>query len=144
MARSCPVSFKQIDGTIARINAVYITLLIVLFLSTYNQFILYFLALDFLFRLTDYKKFSLIFILSSTTKKLFSLKTHMTDEAAKKLAATFGLIFILLMIVLNNLGLDIALTITAIILLSCSSLEMLFNYCVGCEIYHIFKKITRK
>ncbi len=140
MTRSCPISFKQIDGTIARINAIFITLLVILFMLTYNQFILYFLAIDFLFRLTDYKKFSLISTLSTKTKILLSLETKMTDAAAKKLAAIFGLVFVIVMIVLNSLGLYMALNIVGLILLSCSSLEVLFNYCLGCEIYHLYKK----
>jgi hypothetical protein len=142
MARSCPLSFKQIDGTIARINAVFITLLVVMFLITSNEFILYFLAIDFLLRLSNYKSFSPIFNLSKNVKKLFSLKTNMTDAGAKRLAAYFGLIFIVLMSILSNLNLDVALYITATILLFCSSLEVLFNYCVGCEIYHIYKKLN--
>ena len=144
MARSCPISSKQIDGTIARINAVFITLLIIIFLLTSNTIILYFLAIDFLLRLSNYKSWSLIFIFSTGVKKLFTLKTKMTDAAAKKLAALFGLVFIVVMIIFTSLDLDIALYITAAILLYCTSLEVLFNYCVGCEIYHIFKKINHK
>lgn len=141
MARSCPISFKQIDGTIARINAIFITLLVVIFLITSNVFILYFLAIDFLLRLSNYKSFSPIFNLSKNVKKIFSLKTHMTDAGAKRLAAYFGLTFVLLMSILSNLNLDFALYATAVILLCCSSLEVLFNYCVGCEIYHIYQKL---
>ena len=141
MARSCPASFKQIDGTIARINAVFITLLVGIFLWTSFSSILYFLVLDFGLRVFGYPAWSLIFLSSKLVKKIFSLKTHMTDAAAKKLAATFGLIFVVLMSVFSGLHLDKALYITSTILLICSSLEMVFNYCLGCEIYHIYKKL---
>jgi len=141
MAHSCPVSFRQIDGTIARINAIFITLLVGIFLWTSFLSILYFLVLDFGFRVFGYHSWSPIFHASKLIKKLFSLKTHMTDGAAKKLAASFGLFFVLLMSVFGSLHLDKALYITSTILLICSSLEVLFNYCLGCEIYHIYKKL---
>jgi len=144
MARSCPKSFKQIDGTIARINATFITLFVILFLITSNEVILYALTLDFILRLSGFKSFSPIFNLSSSIKKLLHLKTKMTDAGAKRLAAIFGLSFMLIMAIFSNFELDIALYVTAAILLSCSSLEVLFNYCVGCEIYHIYKKINIK
>lgn len=143
MARSCPVSFEQVDGTIARINAVFITLLVSLFLFTSYTNILYFLVLDFGVRVFGYHFWSLIFHASKLVKKLFSLKTHKTDAAAKKLAASFGLCFVLLMSVFSELHLDKALYITSTILLICSSLEVVFNYCLGCEIYHIYKKLQQ-
>jgi len=88
-----------------------------------------------------YHSWSLIFYASKLVKKLFSLKTQMTDTAAKKLAASFGLCFVLLMSIFSDLHLDKALYITSTILLICSSLEVVFNYCLGCEIYHIYKKL---
>jgi len=141
MARSCPISFKEIDGTIARINAMFITLLIVTFFITAYTSILYFLVIDLGVRLFGYYNFSLIFNFSKLVKKIFFLKTKMTDAGAKRLATFFGLFFVLLMSVLSNFHFDNALYITGIILLICSSLEMLFNYCLGCEIYHIYQKI---
>ena len=141
MARSCPVSFKQVDGTIARINATFITLLVLLFLFTSYISILYFLVLDFGLRVFGYHSWSLIFHSSKLVKKLFSLKTHMTDAAAKKLAASFGLVFVILMSFFSDLHWDKALYVTSTILLICSSLEVVFNYCLGCEIYHIYKKL---
>lgn len=143
MARSCPVSFEQVDGTIARINAVFITLLVSLFLFTTYTNILYFLVLDFGLRVFGYHSLSVIFHVSRLVKKIFALKTHMTDAAAKKLAASFGLFFVVLMSVFSDLHLDKALYITSTILLICSSLEVVFNYCLGCEIYHIYKKLQQ-
>jgi hypothetical protein len=141
MLRSCPISFKQIDGTIARLNATFITLFVLLFLITSNDSILYALVLDFIIRLSKYTSYSPIFNLSLSIKKLFRLKTRMTDAGAKKLAAIFGLVFMLMMIIFSTLEFDIVLYATAAVLLCCSSLESLFNYCIGCEIYHIYKKI---
>ena len=100
MTRSCPVSFKQIDGTIARINAIFITILVCAFLITSYSSILYFLAINFLLRLSGNHSLSLIFNSSMVLKKIFSLKTKMTDAKAKKLATFFGLFFVLLMIAL--------------------------------------------
>ncbi|MBE0492192.1 MAG: DUF4395 domain-containing protein [Sulfurospirillum sp.] len=141
MSQSCPISLKLVDGTIARINAFWITSLVLLFLATSQVGLLYFLFLDFIIRLSGYLNYSLVFLTSRFVKKIFGLKTKMTDGAAKKLAAYFGLVFIGLMIFCWLFDLHVALHVTAFILLTCSSLEVLFNYCVGCKIYYIFKKL---
>ena len=144
MAQSCPISFKQIDGTIARINAFFITLLVVIFSFTSIDIILYILIFDFAIRLSELKAYSPISNLSKLVKKIFKLKTKMTDAAAKRLAAFFGLFFLLLMTTLSYLSYNVTLYLVTMVLLTCSSLEVLFNYCLGCEIYHIYKKITFK
>lgn len=144
MQRSCPVSLKHIDATVARINAVFITLFVVLFLFTSYKLILIILACDFCIRIFGWGKYSPISNLSVATKKMLHLKTRMSDPAPKKLAAFFGLTFLLLMILLSFLNFTFALYTTATILLICTSLEVVFNYCVGCEIYHIYKKIPLK
>ncbi len=141
MSQTCPLIFRQIDGTIARISSSYVLFLVCLFFLTSQVFFLYFVSVDFLMRLYGLKEYSLIHQLSIATKKLLSLKTEMTDAGAKRLAAGFGLFFMLLLIAEFHLKLDLLLVVTFIIFLICSSLEVLFSYCIGCKVYFIIKKI---
>ncbi|MFT5662157.1 MAG: hypothetical protein ACI9TV_002805 [Sulfurimonas sp.] len=141
MSQSCPITFKRIDGNVARIGAFFVVTLVVLYLATSFILFLYILALDFITRLYLNKEFSIIFQLSKTVKKILKIKTMMTDAGAKRLAATFGLMFSVLLIIEAHFSLDIALYITATILLICASMEVLFDYCVGCKVYYIIKKI---
>lgn len=144
MQHSCPVSFQQIDGTIARINAFFITVFVVLFLLTNQALILLVLIYDFAVRLFVSNKLSLVFHLSSMCKRLFALHTNKTDGAPKRVAAFFGLFFISLMLILHVANFEFALYVTAAVLLFCSTLEVTINYCLGCEIYHIYNKIFNK
>ena len=137
--KSCPVSFQLIDGTIARIGAYFVILFILIYLFTSQIFFLYILALDFLMKIYVNKLYSIIFQLSRFVKKILKLKTKMTDAAAKKLAAQFGLLFSLLLVFEVLFDFQLAFYITVSILLFCASIEALFNYCVGCEIFYILK-----
>lgn len=138
--KSCPVSFKLIDGTIARIGAYFVILFILAYLSTLQIVFLYLLALDFFIRIYVNKSYSIIFHLAQLTKKILKLETKMTDAAPKRLAAQFGFFFSVLLVFEVLFNFELALYITASILLFCASLEALFNFCVGCEIYYILKR----
>lgn len=142
MSKSCPISLKQIDGTIVRINALIITILVMVFLISSNKFVLYFIFIDFIVRLSKYNSYSLVLNFSKAIKKIFNLKTKMTDSGPKRWAMFFGLFFMFIIIVLYSLNFKIALYISISFLLICSSLEAFFNFCLGCEIYYIYKKIS--
>ncbi len=139
--QACPISYKQIDGTIARINAFFITFFIVIFLYTTISIIVYFLAVDFFIRIFLNKKYSPVFNLSKNVKRVLRLQTSLSEAAPKKMAAYFGLFFTVFISVTNTLSLYETAYIASLILLFCSSLELFFNYCLGCKIYYIIKKI---
>ncbi|MDY0052714.1 MAG: DUF4395 domain-containing protein [Aliarcobacter sp.] len=141
MSKSCPISLKQIDETIIRINAFIITILVLCFLISSNKFILYFIFIDFIIRVSKYNRFSLVLNFSKVIKKVFNLKTKMTDSGPKRWAMFFGLFFIFIIIILYSLDFKIALYLSIVFLLICSSLEAFFSFCLGCEIYYIYKKI---
>lgn len=141
MAQVCPLIFRQIDGTLARISAVFVSFLVILFLSTMHIIFIYFIIIDFLMRLCGLKQYSLIQQLSILSKRIFSLKTDMTDAGAKRLAAGFGLFFMLLLIIEYHLKSDVLIFTTAAVFLMCSFLEIVFSYCIGCKVYFLIKKI---
>ena len=69
-------------------------------------------------------------------------KTHNTDAGAKRLAAYFGLSFSWAIIILAGLDLAYEAKALASIFAFFASLELIFNFCVGCKIYFIYKRIT--
>ena len=119
------------------------SLFVVLFLITSEIFLLYNLAIDFYIRIYGNRKYSLIFQLSKLVKKTFNIKKSITDGAAKRLAAQFGLAFSIILIVEAQLSINVALYITASILLFCASLEFIFDYCVGCKVYYLTKRLSQ-
>jgi len=142
MAPACPIAYRQIDGTITRINSLSITLMLVAYLISSEIFFIYILGVDLIIRLFINKKLSPINQMSNLIKVLIRAQTHNTDAGAKRLAAYFALGFSWTVIVLHTFGLFNVANIVAVIFVSCSVTELMFNYCIGCKIYFIYKKIT--
>ena len=142
MAQSCPLAFRQIDGTIARLNALSVFLLLSLFVFTTNPLILLFLGLDFMIRLYGNKKLSPIFQVSKGLKKLFRFNSEMVDAGAKRLAAHFGLFFVFFSLAANLAGLSVLMYSAVAVFLFCLLLELLFGYCIGCKIYFIYRRFV--
>ncbi len=140
MAQSCPLAFRQIDGTIARLNALSVLLLLSLFVFVTNPLILLFLGIDFIIRLYGNKNLSPIFQISKGVKKLFGFKSEVVDAGAKRLAAHFGLFFVFLSLGTNLAGLTYLMYSAVGVFLFCLSLELLFSYCIGCKIYFIYRR----
>lgn len=142
MAQACPLAFRQIDGTVARLNALSVFILLVSFVYIPNPFVLLFLGLDFMVRLYGSKSFSLVFLLSKALKKIFKLKEAMTDAGAKRVAAHFGLVFVLLSLGAYLADLTVLMYTIVAVFLFCLSLEVLFAYCIGCKVYFIYRKFV--
>ncbi|WP_321777227.1 DUF4395 domain-containing protein [Sulfurimonas sp.] len=138
---SCPIAFREIDGTIVRIGAFFVSVVVIIYLFTSQIFLLIFLTVDFAIRIYGHKPYSPIYQLSHLVKRIFRFKANMTDAGAKRLAAQFGLLFSVMLVIEGLLDLTLLLHITAAALLACTFLEVLFGYCVGCKIYFIIKKI---
>ena len=140
MSQSCPLAFRQIDGTIARLNALSVFVLLSLFMVAKSPFILIFLGADFMVRLYGNKNYSLVFLLSKGIKKIVGFKSEMVDAGAKRLAAHFGLLFVALSLASALAGFEVLMQVTVGVFLFCLSLELLFAYCIGCKIYFIYRK----
>jgi len=141
MSYTCPMTFENIDSKISRINSFYVSLLVVLYLLSSNIFLLYFLFIDFGMKLFVAKKISPLFLVSKFTKNTLKLESSMVDGGAKRLAAYFGLLFVFLLIVTHYFDTQFLSLVIAGIFISCSLLDLIFNYCLGCKIYYIIKKI---
>jgi len=138
--KSCPISLVSVDSNIARINAFYTGSLVVLYFMTLQVPILYFLILDFSTKLFLKKEYSFLFILSSATKKLLKFPSVKVDAAPKRLANYFGLLFAVLITLAALVELTSLMYVLLLVLFACILLEVFFNYCLGCEIYHLYKR----
>lgn len=116
--------------------------MLVAYLFSSQIFFIYVLGLDLIIRLFINKRFSPIQQISRFVKNLVGAKTHNTDAGAKRLAAYFALAFAWTVIALHGFDYIYAAKIVSVIFVSCSTLEFFFNYCVGCKIYYIYKKLT--
>ena len=141
MQQSCPINFQTYDNTISRISSLSIALLIGIYLYTSQIVIMLFIFIDLVLRVFVDKRLSPIYYLSLSIKRLFGLHTVMKDSASKRLATYFGLLFSLLIVAFHVLYLLEALYVTAGIYILCLLLDSFFDFCLGCKIYYLVKKV---
>jgi len=144
MSKACPLLFRQVDATISKISAVAVSSGIITYLFTMEKLILIFLILDFMLRLSSYKRFSPIFRIACSIKIFSKLPTRLEDAGAKRLAAIFGLLFTIGMLVADILGWVYAIWIIAFIFLTCVVLDLLLDYCIACVVYSAVRRIYPK
>lgn len=144
MLKSCPLIFRQVDATISKISSIGVSSGIIIYLMTMQKFILIFLILDFVVRLSKYKMFSSIFRISSSIKIFLKLPARLVDAGAKRLAAIFGLLFTIGMLIADLLGWIYAIWIIAFIFLACVVLDIFLDYCIACVVYNIVKRMFPK
>ena len=139
--KSCPISLISVDSNMARINAFYVGLIFTLYILSSFSPIIYFLIIDFTTRIFSKKEYSLTYMIAFFTKDILKLKSIPVDAAPKKLASYFGLLFVLLIALVSQFDLSFLFYTLSLILLACIFLEVVFSYCLGCEIYHLYQKI---
>ncbi|MBS2100274.1 DUF4395 domain-containing protein [Carboxylicivirga linearis] len=134
----CPVSPDRILEAQPRISALFVVVLLTIYLLTQLWLIPAFLFVDFLLRGYTSGKYSLI----GSVSKYFALKyyshTRKIDKAPKIFAARLGVVFSLLITVLSVVSVSAWGSVFALILIAFASIECFFNFCVGCYVYTLF------
>jgi len=141
MSNACPLSFTKVDSNVSRFSALFVALLVITYLYTLNVYILIFLFIDFIFKLFLNPGISPIMMLAEFLKSTFNVKDKYVDGGAKKLAGYFGLFFVSSLIITHFFNVWLLSLGIALVFLACSLLDVFFNYCIGCKIYFIIKKI---
>lgn len=141
MQNSCPLSFKPVDSYVARLSSLFVVFLVLLYLFTLNVYILFFLAIDFIIKLFVINRTAPLNTLSKIIKKIFKIKEKLVDGGAKRLAGFFGLLFVMLLLISHLFDTWILSISIAVIFIICSLLDVLFNYCIGCKIYFVIRKV---
>ena len=141
MSNACPLNFTKVDSTVSRFSALFVALLVFSYLATQNIYILLFLFVDFMLKLFLNPGISPIMMLAELLRSTLKIKTKYADGGAKKLAGYFGLFFVSSLIVTHFLHIWLLSLGIAIVFLACSLLDVFFDYCIGCKIYFIIKKI---
>ncbi|WP_457746721.1 DUF4395 domain-containing protein [Sulfurimonas sp.] len=140
--KSCPISFVQVDTNLVRINSTFMALLLMAYLLSGEAYILYFLIADMASRMFFGQNYSLLSNLAIFFQNVFNIQNRFSDAAPKKLASYFGFTFLITIAALHLFSFNSAMYIVSAILLACLFLEVLFSYCLGCEIYHLYKRFT--
>jgi hypothetical protein len=141
MSNACPLNFTKVDSNVSRFSALFVAILVITYLYTSNIYILVFLFIDFILKLFLNPGISPIMMLAEFLKSTFHVKDKYADGGAKKLAGYFGLFFVSSLILVHFFDLWFLSLVIASIFLLCSLLDVFFDYCIGCKIYFIIKRI---
>ncbi len=139
MSVSCPISQKRVDTQMVRAISVLISITAVLFLLTANIFLAYLLLIDFSLRLFRKNKYSPFFQLSLAILRALNIQPRMSDEAPKRFALYLGWGMSIMIVLFVAFGAVKFATALITVLFICSTLEMLFEFCVGCKVYQYLK-----
>jgi hypothetical protein len=140
----CPVSDKRTDERVARINAVFTVLILIVSVLIQSIFPVIFLAFDFLLRASDYSEYSLIRITSKNIVKYLGLGENIINAGPKIFAARLGFVFSSLILLLIFLGSYAPALILAGVLATLSFLEAAFGFCIACEVYPFMYRLLYK
>ncbi len=132
----CPVSNEKVPEHLPRVTAFLNIALIGIYLYYPTPFLLAFLTIDFLVRGYNKPKYSLLNYTARNLSRLLHLKSKPIDKAPKIFAARLGGVMFLSALIINLLGgIEITYVIT-IMVATLSTLECVFNFCVGCYLYN--------
>ena len=131
----CPISDQRINEQVARLNALFAILVLVLAFALSSSLLLVFLAADFFIRGFTGFKYSPIGFASSKLSNALQLSVKPIDKAPKIFAARLGFIMTLVIAVLYLLNYHSAALVVGGILGFFAALEFAFAFCVGCTLY---------
>lgn len=141
MSKACPLNFIAVDSNTSRLSSLIVAVLVISYVATFNIYILYFLIFDAIMKLFIKKDYSLIYITALYLRKFLKIKEKLTDGGAKRLAGFFGFSFVVFLFIFNILNLWILSLVFGTIFVTCLLLDTFFNYCMGCKVYFVIKKI---
>jgi hypothetical protein len=131
----CPVSFKQINENVVRINAALAFFSILLFLLTPLKWIILIVGVDFFIRGFLNPQYSIFANISKKILTLVKSKPVMVDAGPKLFAAKIGFLFCCLLTASWFFALERTALIAGIIFMTCAALEAVFKFCVACQLY---------
>jgi hypothetical protein len=142
MAHICPIEGTKINEPTVRIVALFIAITSMLGAWFQSPVIFFFLAFDFYVRGFGKKQWSLFRYMAIHTVTILDVKEKLIDAGGKKFAAKIGFTLSVLLTLSSILQWSIAVYTLGSILVLCATLESVLAFCVGCEIYSLYKKLA--
>jgi len=144
MTHSCPISLHRVDSNVVRLIAVQVIMVSSLLILTHNLLFSLILLFDFLVRTLNLKTLSPFLIIAKRVIQTLQIQPQLCDEAPKRFALYLGLAIVGFSTLLFLFGFLNTAIFMVSILIVCASLEALFDYCIGCKIYHYLQFIRIK
>jgi len=142
MSQSCPISLRSVDSNLIRIISFQVAILSLIFIFTHTLTFALLLLFDFSMRLFRYTKLSPFQVIGEFIITKFNIKPKYSNEAPKRFALFLGFAMAWFLLLFTLLGFIKTALIIAGILVLCTIIETILNFCIGCKIYY-FMKISK-
>lgn len=134
----CPISTEKVDSYLSRITIFLNVILMVAFTVTLNPVYISIVAIDYCIRAFLNNKLSPIRFLAVIIRKLIKVPPKYIDLAPKLFAARLGFILSLAAFILSVTNNALSAMGMTYFLMALSTLDSVFNFCLGCFIYNYF------
>ena len=132
----CPVSTESIDSNVSRLSIFTLVILMAFFLVTGQPLWLCFVVIDYTFRALGYGKYSILTFIYGVITQRLNIPPKFIGKAQKVFAARLGWLCALAGLLLTVMGFPTAAIIVVVMLATLSTMDSVFNFCVGCLIYN--------
>ncbi len=143
----CPISEKKVNTAVVRTHAVINVIILIAFLLSPNVYLALFLLSDFLVRIINFPRLSLVGLAARFIVNRFQISGKQENAGPKLFAARIGLLFTTVITASLILGSPATAIAFAGVLAFFSFLEGAFGVCVACVIYpfvhRLFYRSTR-
>lgn len=141
MSQTCPISTGRVDANILRVISFQVALFTIILLFTQESFFALVLLFDFLMRTIRKSSLSPFYLMGKFVLAGWGIVPKLCDESPKRFALYLGLVTSLALVVLFAAGLNTIAAVVSVILLLCTLLETVFDFCIGCKIYYAIQLI---
>jgi len=128
MSPSCPISNKRIDTNLVRVISFQVLLFTVLFSVTHSLLFVFVILFDFMMRVFRKEKVSPFYVTATFILKHWNTVPRYSDESPKRFALYLGTAAITVFALFGFIKVAI---FVALILIICTFLEVLFDFCIG-------------
>lgn len=141
MPLECPVDLVQINENKARLTALLVCMIVLVYTYTGFWVLAAFLTVDFFLRAAGKGRLSLLGRLSEVLVKVLRVAYKPTDQGPKRFAAMVGVVFAGTITMLSLAGFGVTAIVLALVLALFAFLESAIGFCAGCYAYTLYKRI---
>jgi|AntAceMinimDraft_4_1070372.scaffolds.fasta_scaffold33100_4 hypothetical protein len=132
----CPISKEKIDSYLSRITVFFNVLLMLIFIITLNPVFVIVVVVDYFIRAFLSIRLSPVRFFAKFIRTLIGLKPKYINLAPKIFAARLGFIFSFSALIAFATGYSFISIIIAAFLMTLSTLDSVFDFCLGCLVYN--------
>lgn len=142
----CPISQVKIDSNVSRLTSFMVSILIALYAYTRVPYYMIIVVVDYSIRAFGNPLYSPLRWLADGIVRLFRFSGPKIDQAPKIFASRLGFLCATVSALLFYFQALVGSVSMALLLLCFTILDSVFNFCVGCIIYHyiVFPFYQRK